>query len=142
MDYVVKRETSFRKQMVDLDLIEWFECIANFKRYKKVQKVDIVTDKMMRIVQTWGILFPVELIDYINMYNRTQKKGVVFVKPTTTDFELYIQPPDGIQNCIDQISETIKMIDDTLEHIYDNECRVKSAQVIFQHSKMVKTQHE
>ncbi|ELP85692.1 hypothetical protein EIN_410310 [Entamoeba invadens IP1] len=141
MDHIVKRENNFRLQMVNPDLLEWFECIANFEKSKKKKRIDIVTDKMMRIVQTWGVLFPKQLFDYTNMYMKYKKKGVTFVLPEPTDFELYIHPDNGLGNCIEKITEAILMIDDALDHIYDTH-HIKSAKIIIQHAQMVKSQLE
>ncbi|BFU21522.1 hypothetical protein EHI8A_176360 [Entamoeba histolytica HM-1:IMSS-B] len=137
MDYAVKRNSNFRKQMVHIELVQWFECIAEFDRCKKKKQVKIVTDKAMRIVQSWGILFPQEFKVYTEMYMKYKKTGVQFHLPELTDLEYVHKDGNILENYVEKVSECILMIDDAMVNLKENVHR-QSAEVLLKHANELK----
>ena len=133
MDYASKRDSNFRKQMVHVELIGWFECIAEFDKCKRRKEIKIVSDKAMRIVQSWPILFPTEFKPYKDMFLKYKKKGINFILPDLTDFEIVIHKGNELENYVEKVSECMMMIDDAVYNL-EHQAHVHSAELLLIHA--------
>ena len=71
----------------------------------------------MRLVQTWGVLFPDELGAYTALYVKHKKKGVLFTLPEPSDFVLTAPNGNTLETCLAQIDECTLMIRDVLKSV-------------------------
>ncbi|BFU24473.1 hypothetical protein EHI8A_003390 [Entamoeba histolytica HM-1:IMSS-B] len=120
VDYLVLNCPQFRPQVLNPDFVTLFERSADFEKCKKSKKPGIVTEKAMRILQTWGPLYPNELYDYQLMYDKYISKGVYF--PVLDKLPEQAQPEhsetlaDDLEKSTKEINECSELIQDALEN--------------------------
>ena len=133
MDYACKRDANFRKQMTHVELVGWFECTGEFDKCKRRKEIKIVSDKAMRIVQPWPILFPSEMKPYKEMFIKYTKKGIHFILPDLTDFEIVTHKGNELENYVEKVSECMMMIDDAIYNL-EHQAHVHSAELLLIHA--------
>ncbi|KAL7722216.1 VHS domain-containing protein [Entamoeba marina] len=138
VDHLVKREAIFRQQVLNPEFMKWFETISEFDKYKKSKKqTGMVTEKAMRIVQTWGILFPGELGSYTAMYIKYKKKGVIFHLPEPTDMELTTRNGNTFEICLEHVTESSLLIDDVVNNLKHG-FNKQAAESLYAHANEIK----
>ncbi|KAL7716775.1 VHS domain-containing protein [Entamoeba marina] len=117
--YLVLQCPEFRQQVLHPDFISLFERSADFEKFKKAsKKPGIVTEKAMRILQSWGPLFPNELVDYQLLYDKYVSKGVIFPTPEKLPVNVkmdHTEIEQQLDDLINDIEECTELIFDALE---------------------------
>ncbi|KAL7717682.1 VHS domain-containing protein [Entamoeba marina] len=138
VDHLVKREAVFRQQVLNPEFMKWFETISEFDKFRAMRKTTgMVTEKAMRIVQTWGMLFPDELSTYTALYIKYKKKGVIFHLPEPTDMELTTRNGNTFEICIEHVTESSLLIDDIINNLHHGFNR-QAVESLYTHANEIK----
>ena len=92
----------------------------------------------MRIVQTWGVLFPNELGCYTLMFLKYKERGVIFHLPEPSDYRL-TQHNDTINTYMEQVEECSFFINDAVMCI-NRGLNKKNYQSLLKYSLVLRTQ--
>ncbi|ELP83461.1 hypothetical protein EIN_375960 [Entamoeba invadens IP1] len=123
-DYLVKQAKDFRPQVVNSDFLQLFERAAELDKLKTTGfKPSLVNEKAIKIILTWGQLYPDELCEYTVLRDKylTGESLPVFgngeYSPTN---ELSVEKKNDtieqkIQSSSAELKECSKLITETIE---------------------------
>ncbi|KAL7716432.1 VHS domain-containing protein [Entamoeba marina] len=114
-DYLVCNAQKFRKQVLDIDFIALLEVIGEFKKQTKSSKSkNIVIEKSLSVVQSWGTKFPNELSEYLILYQKYVQMGVKFPKEVSVAVKT---PPKDIPKKAVLLIDKIRKFDNEITQV-------------------------
>ncbi|EKE37466.1 hypothetical protein ENUP19_0061G0065 [Entamoeba nuttalli] len=144
-DFLVKQCPEFRPQMMNSDFMVLFERASEISKVRKTsKKPSLVTEKSMKIVQSWGQMFPDDLYEYSQMYDKYISKGVIFplldfddpedvaaIETLTTNKVVEETIEEKMKRSASEINECSELIHETLKKVTNVSLQAHSINALY-----------